>query len=114
MTRAEWIADLEQRVKKQGVVVDRAEATYNALKRQLGKQQSLLVVETLGLTKDKVQALDEPGVPWLGCFSNYGEWLAAQPSPKPYAEWNGEIYRTEDIIAGRILKSTGANLEDVP
>lgn len=47
-----------------------------------------------------------------GHISNFGEWLKQTNCPKPWCEWNTMLYRTSDIIAGRMPESV-ARLEDV-
>lgn len=49
--------------------------------------------------------------PWFGEDSNFIKWLEKN-SNKPWAEWNGLIYKTEDLLNGK-MKSTESVLGKV-
>lgn len=46
-------------------------------------------------------------IPYFFTFNAFGEWLKTLSDRKPWAEWNGVIYRTEDVIAGRMTEMPG-------
>lgn len=54
------------------------------------------------ITKDDVQLSTNDGMPWFGHIVQFGEWLKKQRRRKLFAEWNGRIYYTDDIISGQI------------
>ena len=78
----------------------------NLLERELEDALSREFIEANNINKDDVQMSSGKGIPWLNTVYHFGEWLKTN-SKKRWAEWNGRIYRTDDLIAGRMPDTNG-------
>jgi len=68
------------------------------------KEQDALSQEFISanqITREQVELSGGNDKPWFGTVYEFGKWLAANPK-KPWAEWNGRIYHTIDLINGRM------------
>lgn len=71
-------------------------------------------IEVNKVTRDQLQLSKGDGVPWFGYFKAFGDWLAATNSTKRFCEWNGRIYFTSEVIAGRMEYDAPGRADDVP
>ena len=53
------------------------------------------------ITKDQIEPSDGEDKPWFGTISEFVKWLGWHPG-KPWAEWNGRVYRTSDLLENRM------------
>lgn len=58
-------------------------------------------VEKNNITLDMVQRSDDHEV-FHGSVWNFAEWMRNTKCTKPYAEWNGRLYETLKLLAGRM------------
>lgn len=82
-------------------------------KQQLFSEKSKKFISDNGITKDQVQRCDDEGMPWMGDVYKFGEWMAAN-SVMPWCCWNGALYKTQEIIAGRMERDALGGYEDLP
>ncbi len=50
---------------------------------------------------ENTENVDQPGMPYFGVITDFAKWLA-QNSVKRFATWNGRVYFSADLIAGRM------------
>ena len=82
------------------------------LNSELGKLESEEFIAINGITKEQVEDSDGEGVPWLGTFIKFGEWLH-EHSDKPWCAWNGYLYQSSEIINGRMSRDPVGRYEDL-
>ena len=58
------------------------------------------------ITLDCIEMSRGDGKPYFGTVWKFGKWLYRN-SKKPWAEWNGLIYSTMDLINGSMPKTNG-------
>lgn len=78
-------------------LLKRAE-NLNRKKRDL---ESLLFIEVNGIKKSDVEKSDGDGKPYFTILNEFIKWISSN-STKNWAEWNGRIYRTSDLITNRM------------
>ena len=83
------------------------------LTRQKREQDSRAYIAANKITRADVESSSGEGKPWFGVISEFIEWMRAQPRRKPWAEWNTLIYRTSDLLCGRMPESP-ARIDDLP
>jgi hypothetical protein len=81
--------------------------------RQLGAEKSRMFIKNHGITKESVQLCDDDGMPWMGDVYKFGRWCK-ENSTKPWCCWNGLLYKTQEIIAGRMERNALGRYEDLP
>ena len=82
-------------------------------KEQLNAEKSKKFISDNNITEDQVQRCDDGGMPWMGDIYKFGEWMATN-STKPWCCWNGSLYKSQEIIAGRMERDTLGRCEDLP
>ena len=80
--------------------------------RQLNTEKSKMFIKLHGITKDDVQICDEEGMPYFGTIHVFGEWLSKN-SKKQWCSWNGVLYKTQEIIEGRMERWALGRYEDL-
>lgn len=73
------------------------------LQRRLEDLKSEEFIRVNKITKDQVESPDGHGE-WFGTVWRFGDWLKSHSS-KPWAVWNGRIYRSSDLKDGRMPES---------
>lgn len=66
-----------------------------------------------GIRKADVQLSNGEGMPYFLTVTGFAKWISHHPPMKRWAEWNGAIYHTTDLLSGRRLDMPG-RIEDVP
>jgi hypothetical protein len=66
--------------------------------------QSLAFIKANGITLADIQSSKGDGVPYFGVVWAFGQWLKDHSS-RPWAEWTGRLYRSSDLILGRMPES---------
>lgn len=69
-------------------------------------------IEVNGVTREQVYLLSDCDEYILDRLQ-FAKWIARQPNQKRFAEWNGKIHFTSDIIAGLCIDSE-AYVADLP
>ena len=70
-----------------------------ALERQRGEAASREFIALHGITASMVQPSHIEGV-WHGTVYEFGKWMVANGSTKPWAEWNGRLYPSAELKDG--------------
>ncbi len=89
-------------------------AARDELKRQYDEAQSREWIAANGVTRANVIDSNEKGAPYHGMLSEFGRWIKAQGRTEQWAEWNGRIYPSAEVIAGRMERDAPGRYEDVP
>jgi hypothetical protein len=76
------------------------------LKRQKRKVDSRDFIAANRITLDDVEMSIGDKKPWFETAWEFGKWLAGN-SKKVWAEWNGRIYLTSDLVNGRMPDMPG-------
>lgn len=59
-------------------------------------------IATNNITRDQVEtSTKDESKPWFGHIKEFVKWLGWHPG-KPWAEWNGRVYRTSDLLENRM------------
>lgn len=65
------------------------------------------------ITRKDVQMSGGEGVPFFGVVTSFGDWMKANNNPKRWAEWNGRIYHSSDLMNHRMQDMPGL-VEHIP
>ena len=84
----------------------------NRLKRDLAKALSIEFIKVNCLTKDVVQSSNGNDIPWFGYVGTFADWLRSN-STLTWCEWNGTLYRTIDILSGRMPVDAPGKYDDL-
>lgn len=83
-------------------LIERRQRIQNALDDALSREW----IAACKVTKDKVMTVKEAeesrGSRWFGDVWTFGKWLKENQCDKPWAEWNGRIYNSEELKAGKL------------
>jgi hypothetical protein len=101
-TSTEIQADLE----KINAQIEPLERIRELLKREESDALSREFIAANEITLDRIEMSDGDGKPYFDTVWKFGEWLYRN-SQKPWAEWNGLIYATMDLVNGRMPKTNG-------
>lgn len=101
------LAELSAKVKP---LLQRSEA----LNRERRRLLSVAFINANGVTRDEVQLSTGHAVPYCGMINTFANWLRDTKCPKRFCEWNGTIYFTAEIVAGRMDPNAPANISDLP
>ena len=92
---------------------DELTAAQNRFHKVESRRRKVLAAEWVvanTFTLDEIEMSDGDNKPWFGHIKTFGEWLS-ENSNKRFAEWNGRIYFTSELAAGR-LGCNGPSLRD--
>lgn len=81
------------------------------LQSELDDAESREFIEVNQIKKSDVQFSRCEGVPFHGDIYGFSEWMKKTNCQKDWCEWNGRIYRTSDVITGRIKFKSPAKEE---
>ena len=84
----------------------------NELERDRRKLRSRAFLLENNLTLADVEMSSGDDRPWFGDVETFAEWLRSH-SVKQWAEWNGMIFRTSDLVAGNMPEAP-ERVEDLP
>ena len=65
------------------------------------------------VTRDQIEMSSGDDRPWFGRATEFGRWMREQGTSKRFCEWNGRVYFSADVMAGR-LPDAPAAVSDVP
>lgn len=82
------------------------------LERRYRDALSLEFIAANGITRDQVEACFGEGKPYFGHLREFIKWLDWHPG-KPWAEWNGTLYRVSDLHAND-WSGTPAQFDHLP
>lgn len=78
-----------------------------SLRRRKREEASRSFIAANNITASDVEMSSGDGKPWFGTVWKFGKWLKDQPKQKPWAEWNGRIYHSVDLMNGRMPDMPG-------
>lgn len=81
-------------------------ARLERLNRERADLESAEFIAANSIRKQDVELCGGEGKPWFGTSWEFGKWLASH-SKKVWAEWNGRIYHTTDLVNGRMPDMKG-------
>lgn len=84
------------------------------IESQIDTERSRLWIEANGVKKDDIELSSGDNKPWVGSIPKFVEWMKKQPKTKRFAEWNGRVYFTSDLIENRMPFEMSGILEDIP
>ena len=80
-------------------------ALRDSLTSNLRREQSRKFCIDERITLADVELPDGDGKPWFGTIRYFAQWLKNQPTQKRFAAWNDRVYRTSDILSGRMIET---------
>lgn len=80
-------------------------------RRQLESEKRKRFIADNNIIKGQVQQCDGDDIPYFGHIDSFGEWMVTN-STKPWCCWNGVIYKTQEIIPGRMERHAEGRYED--
>ena len=83
------------------------------LKRHLAKAKSIKFIEENKITRDQVQRHDEYAMPCIRNVWTFAKWMEENSNKKWFC-WNEILYRSSEIIAGRMDHNAVGRFEDLP
>lgn len=90
-----------------------ATARVRELEEMLAGVESRTWIAENKVTKGDIQHSDGNGLPWFETISEFASWLRGKKSLKKWVEWNGHIYLTSEILAGKFPRHAPGRVEDV-
>lgn len=101
------IPELQSEISKLESEMFATTKTLNGLRRELLNAESLAFISTKKITKADVEMSSGDDRPWFGTIYEFGDWLKTTACKKVWAEWNGRIYHTTDLINHRMPEMPG-------
>lgn len=75
------------------------------LRRQHDDAVSREWVAANNVTAAQVQRSDGDALPWFGDVMAFGRWMNETSCTRPWAEWNGRIYSSAELMQGRMMRN---------
>ena len=88
-------------------------AELEDLKRQHSDTVSREWIAANNVTANNVRRSDGGDVPWFGTVIEFGRWMRETRCTAPWAEWNGLIYASAELMAGRMSREAPGYAEHV-
>lgn len=82
------------------------------LENELTRLRSLVWIRSNGATKDNTELSSGKGKPYFGVVHAFTVWLQSN-STKPFAEWSGRVYKTQELVEGTASLGGPARAEDL-
>jgi chromosome segregation ATPase len=77
----------------------------DALRSQKRDQESRAYIAANNIKREDVETPDGAEKPWFGTVMEFARWMRTHGMKKPWAAWNGRIYRTSDLVLNRMPDS---------
>ena len=106
------LSDIQKEISALEYELGSVENKRDELKTKLSKAKSQAFITSNQITKDQVEHSSGDGKPWFGEIRRFAHWLEAN-SDKPWCEWNGLIYQTSEIVAGRMAREATGRYQDL-
>jgi hypothetical protein len=109
------LSEMLGEVSKLRAQISLLEGEIARIEMRYSKEASRKFIVDNNIKKSMIQTSKIEGL-WFNQVDNFGYWLKKTNCTKPYAEWNGRIYPTEEIKAGGLPHWTKApgHFEDSP
>ncbi len=105
-------SEIEERIDSINALTDPLLKEKWELTHLLDRTKSKEFIRVNGIKKIDVQTSDDEDLPWFGYIGDFGRWLENN-TDKEWCCWNGTIYMTSEIIAGRMSYDPCAFYEDL-
>ena len=106
------IESLEEELESIELQMQPLRSLMSKRKRQLATEKSKKFISDNNIFVEQVQRCDDKGMPWMGDIYKFGEWMVTN-STKPWCCWNGSLYKSQEIIAGRMDRDAIGSYEDL-
>ena len=110
MTAAELRIEIEAMVERMRPLEDE----LVALRSQLRDAVSREWIAANGVTLEDVQLPWGDDIPVFLTVYKFGDWMRSTGCKKRWAEWNGALYSSAELMAGRMARDAPGLLEHVP
>lgn len=81
------------------------------LTAERGELKSRAFIAENGIKKSDVEMSEGDGKPNFNTMHEFCDWVRSQPGPsKQWMEWNGNIYRRDDLMVGN-MPQTGMRVK---
>lgn len=90
------------------------ERELEALRRQHRDAVSREFIALHGITRSQVHESTTAGLPYFGHVLSFADYLRTLPERRRWYEWNGCLYETSELMAGRMKPEPEALFEHVP
>lgn len=100
------LAEVCREIDKTEAAISPLFSRLKTLRAQRAKLESQSFIEINMIKKGDVEPMNGEGRRWFGTVDEFAKWLAAN-SKKSWAEWNGRIYHTFDLINDRMPDMPG-------
>jgi TolA-binding protein len=99
------LEELNQQIANLDETIAKLSHQRMTLQKQKQTIKSIRWIEANNVKKSDVEACSGEGKPYFLTIRQFSDWLIAQGSgnTKRFCEWNGVIYFTSEIIAGRMM-----------
>lgn len=101
------IADIAAKLKPLGERIEELER----VKRKLVSRNW---IAANNVTRDQVELSDGDDKPFFCDVFEFGKWMKENNVKKRFCEWNGLIYFTAEIIAGKMDRNASACIDHLP
>ena len=83
------------------------------LRRQYDEAVSREWIAANNVTPDRLQRSDAKDLPWFGTVQEFARWMKESGCTAMWAEWNGRIYSTAELMSGRMSREAPGLAEHV-
>lgn len=105
---------VERKIEQTKELIRPLNAELNKLIAKLRKMKSKQWIETNEVTRDQIEMSSGDDRPWFGHVGEFVKWLKQRRGIlKRFAEWNGRIYLTADLLAGRFSGDAPGCVDDL-
>lgn len=101
------VSTIELRLKEIQALLHPLLSEQLPLRAELADHESILFIAKYGIRLRDVESSRGRGKPWFGDVGKFACWLSRHKSKKHWVEWNGVIYRRDDILNGRLPSMPG-------
>lgn len=84
------------------------------LQHEQARLESLAFIAINKVTRESIELSSGDGKPWLFDIGSFASWMKDNRCDKRFCEWNGRIYFTAEIIAGRMEPNAPGRMSELP
>lgn len=104
--------ELQDEIDRRRAALQPALREIAALEQQQAVAASREFIAEHGITASMVQTSSIEGT-WHGTVGEFGKWMERNGCTKPWAEWNGRLYPSLELKAGRMRSDAPGLAEHV-
>lgn len=106
------IATLEKQIAQIDEEFSSLQKRRDSARRELEQLRSRAYIAKHKIQLKDVQLSHGSDMPWFGHVADFISWMRVEKVDKRWAEWNGLIYNTKDLLQ-RLLVPTPARIDDL-